>query len=191
MVDGYYEFKYHNNKHIFFSGNLESDKYFDNIRDELLEEFSPKHDMIPENKELYDTIFNTNSVCISIRRGDFLNPEFSKKHFICDKEYFVNAVKKMNELIENPQYIIFSDDIEWCKKNIDFIENAKFESGNDPVWEKLRLMYSCKHFIISNSSFSWWTQYLSRNKDKVVIAPKKWKNIGVFDDIYQKNWTLL
>lgn len=131
-----------------------------------------------ENKVLYDVLkSDKQTVCISIRRGDYVsNAEFEKKLNICTKEYFEKAVKCLKQKIDNPVFIVFSDDIEWCKVNIDFIEkeNYYFESGKDSVWEKLRLMYMCKHFIISNSIFSWWSQYLSKNEEKIVIAPKFW-----------------
>lgn len=53
----------------------------------------------------------------------------------------------------------FSDDIDWVKNNMEFPGEVYYESGVDPVWEKLRLMSACKHFVLSNSSFSWWAQY--------------------------------
>lgn len=62
------------------------------------------------------------------------------------------------------------------KKNIPVDVPAYYESGLDPIWEKMRLMYSCKHFIISNSTFSWWAQFLGSWKDKVVISPDRWWN---------------
>lgn len=192
MVDGYCDFSiFKKQKSIFISGSLESPKYFDHIRDNILDEFTPKFPVKEENLDLYNHICKTNSVCISVRRGDFLSKAFADKHFVCNGDYFKRAIEKMNEIIEKPSFIIFSDDINWCKNEFKYLKNARFESGKDPVWEKLRLMYSCKHFIISNSTFSWWSQYLSRNTKKVVMAPKKWKNFGCYGDIYEKNWILL
>jgi hypothetical protein len=140
---------------------------------------------------LYEKIENTNSVCVTIRRGDFLLDQFIKSFYICTPEYFKKGIEKINNIIKNPQYIVFSDDIEWCKKNMSFPEGTVYESGNDPIYEKIRLMYSCKNFIISNSTFSWWAQYLSRNERKVVIAPKVWNKFEYADPIYDKDWIII
>lgn len=188
---GFYEFSNTNVENKVFRGYFESSKYFNDIRDILLEEFTPKKEKIEKNKELYDDIENSESVCISIRRGDFLAKKHKRDCFVCDNQYFNNAMDKIKTYVNNPKFIVFSDDIEWCKKNMKFPDGTKFEAGDDPVWEKLRLMYSCKHFIISNSTFSWWAQYLSRNKGKVVIAPSRWRNDDYVTDIYEKNWKLI
>ena len=177
-------------KNLIFFGCYEDNSYYIKNRNELINKFEPKYEIIDSNKALYDKIINTNSVCITIRRGDFLNPNIIDDYYICNKDYFEKSINRLNELVEKPQYIVFSDDIEWCKNNIDFPENTLFESGVDPIWEKIRLMSSCKHFIISNSTFSWWAQYLSKNKNKIVIAPKKWNNFEYAELIYDKNWIL-
>ena len=83
---------------------------------------------------------------------------------------------EIKKYVENPTFIFFSDDIDWVRQNIKVDVPCYYESGSDPVWEKLRLMYSCKHFIISNSSFSWWAQYLGRYSGKFVISPDHWYN---------------
>ena len=95
----------------------------------------------------------------------------------------------MKEKIDNPVLFVFSDDIKWAKENIKF-EGIQifYEDGNDTVDEKLRMMYSCKHFIISNSTFSWWAQFLSRNQDKIVIAPSRWYKNDVHSDLINENW---
>lgn len=194
MIHGFYNFKSTKAKNKVFYGNFESSKYFDDNKEIIRKLFEPKEKELAKNKDLYDAIRNNNSICITIRRGDFVtNPEFKKVHFICDSNYFYKAIEIMNNKVENPTYIVFSDDIEWVKNNMDFGTKVFYEDGTDPIWEKIRLMYSCKHFIISNSTFSWWAQYLSKNEEKIVIAPNKWKNEAYMKDtskldIYQDFW---
>lgn len=170
---------------IIVHGFFESNKYFDDIRSVLLEEFTPKYELLPHNIELMEIINDNNSVCISIRRGDYItNKEYAKYFSIVNRSYFENAIEEVKKRIEDPVFILFSDDVEWAKSNIDF-KGAKYfsEKGDDPVWEKLRLMYSCKHFIISNSTFSWWAQYLGRNPQKIVISPERWTNTDFQGDL--------
>lgn len=174
----------------FVSGSFESPKYFDNIKNILRKEFTPIHPVKIENEEFYNKICNSNSVCISIRRGDFVNDEkLAKLHKVTSKKYFEAAIKIMSEKIHEPNFFIFSDDVEWAKKNLNFFDNVVYsETGRDPVWEKLRLMYSCKHFIISNSTFSWWAQYLSTNEDKIVISPDRWFNSELESELLTDNF---
>ena len=166
-----------NTKNVFCYGKYENPKYFDEIRPIILKEFTPCMPPLESNNQLYSIIESTNSVCISIRRGDFLSDRFKDRFLVCDKEYFLKAMEEAKKYIHNPTFIFFSDDIEWVRKNIHCDVPCYYESGKDPVWEKLRLMYSCKYFIISNSTFSWWAQYLSKNEEKIVIAPDRWSNI--------------
>ena len=63
-----------------------------------------------------------------------------------------------------------------------------FISQDMPVYETLRLMYSCKHFILSNSTFSWWGQYLSQNDKKVVISPSRWNNDDFYTPLMDSEW---
>ena len=155
---------------------LEVPERFESIRPILLKEFTPKHPPLESNTDLYKIIESSNSVCISVRRGDYLNPKYAGKFYICDEAYIHKAIEKVKQLIDNPVLIFFSDDIKWVKENIKTDIPSYYESGEDPIWEKIRLMYSCKHFVISNSTFSWWAQYLSRNEDKIVISPDHWTN---------------
>ena len=98
----------------------------------------------------------------------------------------------MKEKVKNPVFYIFSDDIEWVKENIDFKTEVKYITGNNKNYEELRLMYTCKHFIISNSSFSWWAQYLTDNKNRITSAPSKWfRNQNQKVDIYEDDWILI
>ena len=177
--NGYYP--YHNTKakDYYIDGAMECSRYFSDIRDILLHEFTPVNPPLPHNQELYSILNAAESVCVTIRT--FREVSDNKKTFnlyqVCDNDYYLRGMKYIQEIYPNAKFLICSDDIEYVRSNYDFSDfDVVYETGNDPVWEKLRIMYTCKHFVISNSSFSWWAQYLSRNPNKIVVAPKRWFN---------------
>ena len=186
VVDGYVkidDIKVNNN---YMVGYFQSKNYFkDNeslIRDEL--QVSVKLD--GKNKKIYTEMNKENSVCIHIRRGDYVGSFFE----VCTKDYYLDAVKLMNKKVKKAKYYVFSDDINWVKENID-LGDATYIDWKNNQYEDLKLMSNCKHFIMSNSSFSYFAQFLSLNKDKVVVAPSKWFNNNKKIDIYEDNWNLI
>ena len=104
-----------------------------------------------------------------------------------DIEYYQNSV---NIVGEDKHYLIFSDDVNWCQDNFNFIKNKTIITNNLD-YQDLYLMSLCKNNIIANSSFSWWGAWLNNNKDKKVIAPSKWfgekANLNQ-NDIIPKEW---
>ena len=180
-------------EHIVLNGYWQCDKYFQEIQEILRKELKPKQGLLEHNKELFEKIKTTNSICVTIRRGDFMNKKNKATFYVCNEKYFDKAMDTIKKLYDNCVFFAFSDDIEWVKENIKFPGEVYYEQGDDPAWEKLRLMSACKHFILSNSSFSWWAQYLSENTDKTVIAPERWYNRGKNKkaDIYQDFWRII
>lgn len=177
---------------ILLSGICESDFIYE-IQDILQREIVPKKPVSVSCKSLLGKIDNSNSVCISVRRGDFFTSENQNKYGVCSPQYYINAKKYFDDkAIDNTLYFCFSDDIEWCKENLHFNgKNIIFVPQNMPVYETLRLMYHCKNFILSNSTFSWWGQFLSRNNNKIVVSPSRWNNEGYTTSLIDKNWVLI
>lgn len=150
-------------EHITLEGYFQSEKYFDHCRQEILEAFQ-----IPYQKL-------DGFVSLHIRRGDYLN--YPDKHPVISLEYINSAIK---HFVQEGFYsfIVCSDDIAWCKKNIINPEATfSFSSNQEPIAD-LALMSCCEHNIIANSSFSWWSAWLNQNPEKIVIAPRTWFGPG-------------
>jgi hypothetical protein len=162
-----------NNKseNIYIDGYWSSPKYFLEI---INSDFSFKDPIINESTSLLQDILSSNSVLLNIRRTDFLNGNF---HGVFGKDYILNSINKLSKTEDNLKFFIFSDDIEWCKDNLNDIPNSVIvdhtHKGNK-FSNYLQLMTNCKHFIIPNSTFAWWSAYLSQNKNKKVIHPEIW-----------------
>ena len=158
-------------------GYWQSEKYFQAVESVLRQDFIfEKEDNDEYFLQIKNKIETTNSVGIHFRRGDYVtNHTTNKHHGVCSLEYYRKAMQTIASKIEYPEFFIFSDEIQWVKNNlktdfpVHFIENSCEELHSD-----FRLMSSCKHNIIANSSYSWWAAWLNTNKEKIVIAPQKW-----------------
>lgn len=134
-----------------------------------------------------------NTVSIHIRRGDYLKA----KNYIglCGHEYYSSAINYITENVKSPQFIIFSDDIDWCKNNMSAliagyeVVYVDWNSGKDSPLDML-LMSSCHHNIIANSTFSWWGAALNSHLDKIVCAPKIWTNNKSYCKFQMPEWKL-
>lgn len=174
-----------------YSGYFNTEKYFDNIQDIIRDDFKLKKfydEILPI--PLREKIRQTTSVSIHVRRGDYVNVKnINKYHGVCEEEYYMRAVNLMRSKLSNLSFFVFSDDIDWCKKNLKFMEETTFVSGLKN-YEDLILMSECKHNIIANSTFSWWGAWLNKNVNKIIIAPKNWlasTNIET-SDLLLKTW---
>lgn len=165
-------------------------------------------------KKQYDELTSSGKKLISlhVRRGDYLLPQH---HHFCllGLDYYNEAIGHFMSEIQDYHFVVFSNDIEWCKENliegdmVTYIGSAEGDFGvpppsdNPPVsvepsekaFSDLILMSLCEHNIISNSSFSWWAAFKNENENKKVICPKNYlKNYSPFRHIngnyYPQEW---
>ena len=162
----------------YLEGFFQSYHYLEPIREDLLEEVSPKGDLFLKQAALVVKMAAVNSVAVHIRRGDYVSDAKTKSaHFICDLAYYEKAMTLIREKVASPIFYVFSDDIAWAKDNLKSREPLIFVSNPEMKdYEELVLMSKCRHDIIANSSFSFWGAWLNRNPDKIVIAPERWNN---------------
>ncbi len=158
-------------------GYWQCEKYFKDNEAILRNEFRIKPAPSPANAALLEKINTTQAVSLHIRRGNFVSVDaVSKTHGTCSMEYYAAAVEKILSVCSNPVFYVFSDDIPWAKENLSIGQPCFFVDINDDKtdYEDLRLMSSCQHHIMANSTFSWWGAWLNNKPGKVVVAPKQW-----------------
>lgn len=178
---------------VYFCGYFQSIKYFSNLKN-ISSIFNFKEGIISkQSKEILSLITQCNSISIHIRRGDYISGNNKNLYGgICTKKYYQNAIEIMCSKVSNPYFFIFSNDIEWCKKNINLphIFYVNCNRGKDS-WQDMFLMSKCKHNIIANSTFSWWGAYLNENPLKIVISPSKLTNRGDSPELFPDYWIKL
>lgn len=166
---------------LLINGYFQSEKYFINYKDEIIDLF----DLEDKKSECINYLnkFDKPITSIHIRRGDYL--PYSHIFKILDIEYYNKAM----ELFPDHHFLIFSfDKDEWIYENFKG-ENFTFVNFNDEVLD-FTCMSLCDNNIIANSTFSWWSAYLNKNKKKKIVSPEIWFSMIDVDesDIIPNNW---
>lgn len=178
------------NQNSFLLGYWQSYKYFEDIREILLKDFTLKDESAISNSVLLSQVSALNSVGMHVRRGDFIGNPI---HEVCSLNYYYKAIEYLESRMSIDKIFVFSDDVEWCKTNIKTEHNIKFIE--DEIFTKnphnsLVLLSKCNNLILSNSSFSWWAAWLNKNQNNI-ICPSRWYNLSstkYTDFLIPDNW---
>jgi hypothetical protein len=187
-------------------GFFQTEKYFENISDQIRSDFTFKDEYLKPCKEFIDSL-DTTPIFLHVRRGDAIGKEHY--HPIAPMSYYVEALKRFDE--DTPCFV-FSDDLDWCKSQElfksdrflfnDNIERYDYQSmdGSGSMQYTLLphvdlcLMSLCSGAIIVNSSFSWWGAWLQNNRGKV-IASKPWFGPSAshldISDVVPDHWEII
>lgn len=164
---------------IYLDGYWQSDYYFKSIESLIRQEFQMKEVHDEENKEWAKEIRSRNAIALHARRLHGVPNQKNAKPKpgirSLSLDYYHECMEELANKVADPHFYCFSDYPEWFQQNlhspypITFVTHNQY--GADRSHEDFWLMSQCKHFIISNSTFSWWAAWLSNFADKTIFAP--------------------
>lgn len=153
-------------------GYFQSEKYFKHNKEKICAVFEPSEKIRCYLTQKYAPLLNhPNTVAIHLRAYKLENLDIEKCFPFLTGEFYMEAA---DQFPEDALFVIFSDRIEWAKKEMNNFSRPHIFIENETHYHDFYLMSFCKHQIISTSSFSWWAAYLNKNPDKIVVAPDPW-----------------
>lgn len=163
---------------VYVKGFWQHHHYLENLPRQILEELTLKKELAAEAQSMLSSILQAeNAVSVHVRRGDYVSKEKANKLMgVLPLDYYQRAVKYMQEIVSNPSFYVFSDDLNWVRQHAKFETPVTFvqlrEAESDCA--EIHLMSRCRHHIIANSTFSWWGAFLNSSPDKKIIMPAQW-----------------
>lgn len=181
---------------VYLHGYWQCERYFRALRPTLKRDFNLKQAPLPRNQDVARAIKRGNSVAVHIRRGDYVSrPQAAAHHGSCSLDYYRSALEQLKQRHGKLRVYAFSDDPDWVREHFTPSVCAHMGltivSGNQHApHEDLWLMQQCRHFVIANSSFSWWAAWLGQTRLSTVMAPQRWVVTPGFDtaDVVPQNW---
>jgi len=179
---------------IYLEGYWQSEKYFKDIEPIIREDLRINSPLDRMNQEMAKKIRECLAVAIHIR---FFDKPGEKSQNNLPSSYYKKAIDYIESHLQNPHYFIFSDYPESARELIPLPDSRitliTHNKGEENAYADLWLMTQCKHFIIANSTFSWWGAWLSQFRDKIVIAPaivRRGEGAWGFKGLIPEGWLL-
>lgn len=164
-------------KNILLAGSFSNEKYFSHVIVRLriiMKNYIKKNNLT----------ISKPTVCVHIRRGDYVG---NTAYEVCTDEYYYHAMRMIEKKNGKSNFMIFSDDVDYIQEHMSFEQVYTICTEKDAC-KTLAYMIQCSHYVLSNSTFSWWAQKLNSTETKIVIAPKKWYNTDNRCDLYSNSW---
>lgn len=145
------------------------------IREDFKKVFAEKY---PGFKKTIDS----NSAFVHVRRGDFLkvvNPDYMPS-----VEYYKTGIQMLKNAGVKTIYLL-SDDLEWCKQNLDGLDLIPFKEKDEV--KTLYLMSLCKGgAVLSPSTYSAWGAILGpdENNDSTIVYPERWLDMKIENRVH-------
>lgn len=157
------------NDNISIDGWRQSERYWEQCKPFVKAVLKFSDSIVGNVRGRYAAALSKPTIAISVRRGDFVdNPNYEQLPIT----YYLLALLEHFPKWQDYHILIFSDDLPYCQVHFEGLPNVFFAEGLDAC-EQLCLMAQCDHFIISNSTFSWWGAWLGEKKDTKVIRPAR------------------
>ena len=200
-VTSFYNINFENlSNKIFIEGHYESEKYFLNYKNDLINEFTLKNNSNYENNHYFDLIKknSNNIVSICVRTNRF--SERIKNKYDADSidksikftkdtiDYIYRAITLIQKKISNPIYLIWCNDFSDLRSY--FPDEKKFifvDNKFNKIFQDFFLFNYCNNFIVGPTSFHWWGAWLNNNPNKICLRPKN-LNPSNNVDFWPEDW---
>ena len=186
----------HPTKRLYLEGNWQSERYFNDVEPQIRQDLQIRPPTDATNLACANYINQQPSVAVHVR---FFDDPANTKGDNVSNDYYSRAVQAMESKTSGAHYFLFSDNPEAARSRIPITDNritlVHHNQGDENAYADLWLMSQCQHFIIPNSTFSWWAAWLAGHQDKIVIEPKFEEREGAtpwdFDGLIPDQWVKL
>lgn len=160
---------------VYLEGYWQSEDYFKDVASTIRQELQIKPPTDAANMDMAGRIRGCIAVAVHVR---FFDEPHAAGIDNAPDDYYTRAVEAMERLAPAAHYFIFSDKPHAARVRIPLADArvtlVAHNQGDEHAYADLWLMTQCQHFIIANSTFSWWGAWLNPSADKIVVAPKYW-----------------